>query len=141
MMEIASLTTVLIIDDDINTTDMLKMTLESSGFEVFKATTPALGIDLALQQHPDAVILDFVMPVMNGIEVCREIRRFSQVPILMMSVIDQPSIVAKVLDAGADDYLVKPVAANILQANINKLSRRRPPESGASSHQLPLQAN
>jgi two-component system KDP operon response regulator KdpE len=141
MTEIDSLTKVLIIDDDINTTDMLRMTLEASGFEVLKAASPALGIDLALQQHPDAIILDFVMPVMNGVDVCRTIRSFSQVPILMMSVIDQPSIVAKVLDAGADDYLVKPVAVNVLQANLNKLSRRRPPAPGGSSHPLPYQVN
>ena len=115
---------VLIIDDDVNSTDILQITLESYDIDVITATLPDQGISLVQKHQPDAVILDFIMPVMNGIEVCQEIRKFSQVPILVLSVIDQPNIVAKVLDSGADDYLVKPVAGNVLQAYLKKLARR-----------------
>ena len=115
---------VLIIDDDVNSTDILQITLESYDIEVITTTLPDLGITFVQEHQPDAVILDFIMPVMNGIEVCQEIRKFSQVPILVLSVIDQPNIVAKVLDSGADDYLVKPVAGNVLQAYLKKLARR-----------------
>jgi DNA-binding response OmpR family regulator len=135
-LEASFLTKVLIIDDDINLTQMLKMTLESSGFDVVRAVSPTEGIWAARHQHPDAIILDFVMPMMNGVEVCQAIRQFSQVPILVLSVLDQPSIIAKVLDAGADDYLVKPVAVNILQAYLKKLARRQPMPPGTETHNL-----
>ena len=115
---------VLIIDDDANSTDILQITLESYDFEVITALVPDQGIKYVRDHQPDAVILDFMMPVMNGIDVCKSIRQFSQVPILVLSVIDQPNIVAKVLDSGADDYLVKPVAGNVLQAYLKKLARR-----------------
>lgn len=131
------MTKVLIIDDDINLTQMLKMTLESTGFEVVRAVSPSEGIRAARHQHPDAIILDFIMPMMNGVEVCQAIRQFSQVPILVLSVLDQPSVIAKVLDAGADDYLVKPVAINILQAYLKKLGRRQPVKPNSGSTGLP----
>lgn len=118
------MTKVLIISDGATVSDNLRMTLEASGFEVSRAPSSTAGINAAREQIPDAIILDSVMPVLNGVEICKAIRQFSQAPILMLSVIDQPSIIAKVLDAGADDYLVKPVASNVLQAYLNKFSRR-----------------
>lgn len=129
---------VIVIDDDINSTDILQITLESYDIEVITATLPELGIKLVQEHQPDAVILDFVMPIMNGIEVCQAIRKFSQVPILVLSVIDQPNIVAKVLDSGADDYLVKPVAGNVLQAYLKKLSRRNGTNKSSTYSNYPL---
>jgi len=131
---------VLIIDDDINSTDLLQTTLEAYEIEVITATLPELGIKLVQEHQPDAVILDFFMPVMNGIDVCKAIREFSQVPILALSVIDQPNIVAKVLDSGADDYLVKPVAGNVLQAYLKKLSRRNGTNKTTAFPNLPLKS-
>jgi DNA-binding response OmpR family regulator len=115
---------VLVIDDDIVTTEMLKMTLEPASFKVNAASSSHEGIELARRWKPDIIIVDLVMPVLNGWEVCKEIRKFSSVPILVMSVMNQPEMVAKTLDQGADDYLVKPVSTSILIAHLNKLTRR-----------------
>lgn len=131
---------VLIIDDDINSTDILQITLENYNFEVTSTTVPDLGIKAVRDQQPDAVILDYMMPVMDGIEVCKAIRKFSQVPILVLSVIDQPNVIAKVLDSGADDYLVKPVAGNVLQAYLKKMSRRHPGNAFNKKANYPFQA-
>lgn len=128
---------VLIIGDDDNSTDMLKMTLETFGFKALIATSMSQGIDLALKQHLDVIILDFIIPMLDGANICQAIRKFTQVPILVLSIIDQPTVVAQVLDAGADDYLVKPVPVNILYADLNKLSRK-PGTGSLSAHSLPF---
>jgi two-component system KDP operon response regulator KdpE len=125
ILEAARLNKVLIVEDDLNTPDLLKMSLESSGFDVIKADNPEDGIELARQHMPETVILDFIMPISNGIKVCQAIREFSQAPIIVLSVIDQPSIAAKVLDSGADDYLVKPIADSVLQARLRRITNRR----------------
>jgi two-component system KDP operon response regulator KdpE len=70
------------------------------------------------------VILDLMMPGMNGWQVSKAIRAFSDVPILILSAIDSPGLVAEALDAGADDYLTKPVSSGTLIAHINKILRR-----------------
>jgi DNA-binding response OmpR family regulator len=129
---------VLVIDDDINMVEMLKLTLEACDFEVITETSPEAGIIAAQEKKPDTIILDYMMPVLNGMEVCQKIRKFSQVPILVLSVMDQPSIVAKLLDAGADDFLVKPVAGKVLQAHLRKLARRNPISQIPQTAGLPL---
>jgi two-component system KDP operon response regulator KdpE len=73
---------------------------------------------------PDVIILDLMMPDMDGYEVCAKIRDFSIVPILVLSALDMPGMVSKALDAGADDYLIKPVTSSILIAHLNNLVRR-----------------
>jgi two-component system KDP operon response regulator KdpE len=118
------LTRVLIIDDDITMTDVLKRILEGAHFEVMAANTSIEGIEAIGQWKPDIVILDLIMPGMDGLQVCKAIRSFSDVPILVLSVIDKPETIAQVLDNGADDYLVKPVPSGILIAHLNKISRR-----------------
>jgi DNA-binding response OmpR family regulator len=125
LMEAILLNKVLIIDDDATTPDILSPKLESFGFEVIKALSPKEGIEIAREHQPDAVILDFIMPILNGLNVCKAIRQFSQAPILVLSVIDQPNIAAKVLDAGADDYLVKPIADSVLRARLRRVHNRR----------------
>lgn len=118
------MTRVLIIDDDVDMTDMLKMVLGANGFEVFAANSSADGINAAMQWQPDLIILDQLMPVMHGWEVCKKIREFSQVPILILSVVNKPETIARTLDAGADDYLIKPVSNSVLIAQLQKLRRR-----------------
>ena len=83
------------------------------------------GLNLAGEVSPDIVLLDLMMPKMDGWQVTENIRKFSSVPILILSVLDNPGLVAKALDKGADDYLVKPVPSGILIAHINNLTRRR----------------
>jgi DNA-binding response OmpR family regulator len=140
-LEVCFLLKVLIIDDDVNSTDILKTTLENTQFEVLTAALPEQGIKAIREHQPDAVILDFIMPGMKGIEVCQAIRQFSQVPILVLSVIDQPSVIANVLDSGADDYLVKPVAGNVLQAYLKKMARRNPASKPKKAYNYPLKPN
>jgi two-component system KDP operon response regulator KdpE len=83
------------------------------------------GLRKIKEISPAIVILDLMMPDMDGWQITSEIRSFSSVPILILSVIDNPGLVARALDAGADDYLIKPAARNILIAHINNLTRRR----------------
>ncbi|HZD57495.1 MAG TPA: response regulator [Anaerolineales bacterium] len=126
------LTRVLVIDDDIAMTEMLKVTLEPRAFEVFTAHTGEEGIKAAKAQNPDVIILDLFMPGMDGWQVCKSIRRHSQVPILVLSAINKPGTVAKALDEGADDYLIKPVPSGVLVAHLNNLIRRARAERDAS---------
>jgi DNA-binding response OmpR family regulator len=115
---------VLVIDDDPAFTDLLKILLEPASTNVTAANCGVDGIDLAKNSLPDIIILDLMMPEMDGWEVCRSIREFSPVPILILSALDSPGMVAAALDAGADDYLIKPVTSGVLIAHINKLIRR-----------------
>jgi len=117
-------TTVLTIDDDPAITELLSILLRSHGFEVSAANTGAEGLRLIKEKSPAVVILDLMMPGMDGWQVCKSVREFSNVPILILSAINDPGMVASALDAGADDYLVKPVPSAILVAHLNKLVRR-----------------
>ena len=116
--------TVLTIDDDIAITELLSMLLQTHGYAVLTANSGESGIRIIEDKKPDVVILDLMMPGMDGWQVCKQTRRFSNVPILILSALDDPSMIASALDAGADDYLVKPVSSKILVAHINKLIRR-----------------
>jgi len=116
--------TILTIDDDAAITELLSMLLQTHGYEVLTANSGESGVRVIEDKKPDVVILDLMMPGMDGWQVCKETRKFSNVPILVLSALDDPSMIASALDAGADDYLVKPVSSNILVAHINKLIRR-----------------
>lgn len=115
---------VLVIDDDPATTELLKLILTPHGFEVFPAHSGEEGIRLTRERTPDVIILDLMMPGMDGWEVCRRLRDFCQTPILVLSALDTPGHVAAALDAGADDYLVKPASSGLLVARLNVLIRR-----------------
>ncbi len=115
---------VLAIDDDHAMTELLTLLLKTHGFNVVTANTGEDGVSIALKESPDVIILDLMMPGMDGWQVCNQIRTFSKVPILVFSALDSPGMVASALDAGADDYLVKPVPSGVLIAHLNKLTRR-----------------
>jgi DNA-binding response OmpR family regulator len=115
---------ILVIDDDPGMTDLLRMLLEPSGLRVFTANYGPDGVALARSESPDIVILDIMMPDVDGLQVCTELRKFSTIPILVLSAMDSPSIIARSLNSGADDFLVKPVPSSILIAHLNKLLRR-----------------
>ncbi|HEX7619838.1 MAG TPA: response regulator [Anaerolineales bacterium] len=115
---------VLAIDDDHAMTELLTLLLKTHGFNVLAANTGEDGVSIALKESPDVIILDLMMPGMDGWHVCNKIRTFSSVPILIFSALDNPGMVASALDAGADDYLVKPVPSGVLIAHLNKLTRR-----------------
>lgn len=131
-------TKVLLIDDDKEMTDMLSVILEPKTFDVVAANNSIQGIDQVRQVKPDVVVLDLLMPDMDGWQVCKEIRKFSQVPILVLSAISKPGMVARALDEGADDYLLKPMPSSMLIAHIKKLARRSKAEQESSQSRLSL---
>lgn len=115
---------ILCIDDDAAMTELTAMLLRTHGFEVMTANTANDAFQILRQKPPHAVILDLMMPDMDGREVCRAIREFSSVPIIILSALNDAETVASALDSGADDYLVKPVPSQVLAAHINRLIKR-----------------
>jgi DNA-binding response OmpR family regulator len=115
---------VLVIDDDPAMTELLKIQLQSEEVIVESAASGEEGLLLIKKSNPDIIILDLLMPELDGWQTCKKIRAICQVPILILSAINNPALIATALDSGADDYLVKPVSTNILNAYLQKLSRR-----------------
>ncbi len=115
---------VLVIDDDMGMTDLLTILLTPASSDVLAANSSAQGIEMTRQHNPDVVILDLMLPEMDGWSVCKSIREFSDVPILILSAIDSPGMIAEALDNGADDFLTKPISSGTLIAHLNKLVRR-----------------
>jgi DNA-binding response OmpR family regulator len=115
---------VLVIDDDTAITELLSMLLKTHGFEVVTSNSGCEGIQLIRDTNPNIVLLDLMMPDKDGWEVSKTVRKFSNVPILILSAINDPGMIASILDIGADDYLVKPVPSGTLIAHIKKLVRR-----------------
>lgn len=132
------MSSVLIIDDDAAMTEMLKSVLEPKSFSVFTAHKIAEGLEAVRALGPDVVLLDLNMDGIDGWHTCRKIREFSRVPILVLSVLNKPDAVAKALDEGADDYLIKPVSGGVLVAHLNNLIRRSRAERKATSARLGL---
>ena len=120
---------ILVIDDDRNITSFLRRALAYSGYTVEVSENGEDGLARALQAPPDLVILDVMMPGIDGYEVCRRLRAGGDVPILMLTAKDEVPDRVHGLDVGADDYLVKPFALEELQARIRALLRRREPEA------------
>jgi two-component system response regulator MprA len=116
---------ILVIDDDEKITSMLRRTLAFEGYRVSTANRGLDGLRLFDQEEPDLVVLDVMMPGLDGWEVCRRIRESaSPVPILMLTAKDDVSSRVKGLDIGADDYLIKPFALEELLARVRALLRR-----------------
>ncbi|MHB8778830.1 MAG: response regulator transcription factor [Anaerolineales bacterium] len=115
---------ILVIDDDIAITELMSTLLKTHGFDVITTNSGSAGIHLAREKNPGVVLLDLTMPDVDGWQVCKEVRIFSNVPILILSAINDPGMVASVLDIGADDFLVKPVSSDMLVARIRKMVRQ-----------------
>ncbi len=115
---------VLTIDDDPAMTELITLLLKTHGLDAYMANSGEEGLHMIQEISPDVVILDLMMPGMDGWQVCSQVRSFSAVPILILSALDSPGLVARALDGGADDYLVKPVPSGVLVAHLNNLVRR-----------------
>ncbi|WP_266204727.1 response regulator transcription factor [Pontibacter kalidii] len=116
---------ILLIEDEPKVASFIKKGLEEQSYEVDQAYDGSLGIRLALQKEYDLIILDIILPNMNGLDVCREIRRHnSTVSILMLTALGTTDDKIIGLDAGADDYLTKPFEFKELLARIRAISRR-----------------
>jgi DNA-binding response OmpR family regulator len=115
---------ILVIDDDVQLLQIFAYTLAKIGCTVYTATDGPAGLQQFYNHRPDLVILDVVMPGMNGWDVCRRIRQCSAVPLLMLTGLREDDDVVKGLEHGADDYLTKPVVTKILLARAVALLRR-----------------
>jgi two-component system response regulator MprA len=119
---------VLVVDDDVRLASSLRRALTYEGHTVEVAADGSAALVAARDRPPDLVVLDRMLPGLDGVEVCKRLRAGSDVPILMLTARDSVSDRVSGLDAGADDYLVKPFAYDELLARVRALLRRREPE-------------
>ena len=117
--------TVLIVEDEQNIVDILSFNLEREGYNTLEAYDGNTGLQLALEQNPDLVLLDLMLPGMDGFDVCREIRKAgSAVPIIMLTAREEETDKVLGLELGADDYITKPFAMRELLARVKANIRR-----------------
>jgi two-component system KDP operon response regulator KdpE len=117
---------ILIVDDERQITRVLSRGLTSKGYDVHVAADGEAALQTFGDWHPDLVITDLSMPNMNGLELCRRLRAFSEVPIIVLSVKGEERAKVEALDAGADDYVTKPFGIDELLARIRATLRRAP---------------
>lgn len=125
-MESIEQRTILIVDDEPGLRELVRINLEHAGFSVLQAENGMQGLTIIRDQHPDLVIMDVMMPELDGWETCRRLREFSQVPVLMLTAKVQSKDIVTGLESGADDYLLKPFNMDELMARIRALLRRIP---------------
>lgn len=121
---------VLVIDDEVQIRRLLRATLEGAGYAMREAATGQLGLNEIVFRRPDAVVLDLGLPDLSGLEVLKRLREWTQVPVLVLSVLGQEENKVAALDAGADDYLTKPFGGAEFLARIRVMLRRSPAENG-----------
>ncbi|MBV9786936.1 MAG: response regulator [Chloroflexi bacterium] len=124
---------VLVIEDEMQMRRLLHTTLRGRGYEVELAATAIAGLDLAATWHPDVILLDLGLPDRDGIEVCRRIREWSRVPIIVVSAREAEADKVQALDLGADDYLTKPFGMNELLARLRVALRHMLPQQSQDS--------
>ena len=115
---------ILVCDDEPQILRALKVILREAGFEAVPAETAEEALDRAAVHPPDAAILDLVLPDGDGVEVCRQIRGWSQMPIIVLSAVGEEDAKVRALEAGADDYVTKPFGARELVARLEAALRR-----------------
>jgi DNA-binding response OmpR family regulator len=117
-------TRILVVDDEPRYVRLMEANLGSEGFQVLKATNGQEAVEVVAEQHPDLVLLDIMMPVLDGFGACERIREFSNVPIIVVTAKGEERDRVKGLDLGADDYIVKPFSATELLARVRSVLRR-----------------
>ena len=121
-------TVVLVIDDEPQIRRLLRVMLETNGYEVFDAATGQDGITQAAQWRPEIILLDLGLPDLDGVEVLKRIREWSRVPVIILSVRDRENDKIAALDAGADDFVTKPFGGGELLARLRTTLRRSQPQ-------------
>ena len=121
---------VLVVDDDVKTVELVKLYLNRDGYRVLTAYDGREALRLAREGHPDLIVLDLMLPGVDGLEICRTLRAESDVPIIMLTArtTDQDKLTG--LDIGADDYVTKPFSPRELAARVRAILRRLPGERG-----------
>jgi len=117
-------TRILVVDDELTIIKFLRANLEARGYEVLAAVNGTEALRTFEMELPDLVILDIMMPEIDGFEVCRRLREWSQIPIIMLSARGDENDKVKCLDLGADDYITKPFGASELIARVRAVMRR-----------------
>jgi two-component system KDP operon response regulator KdpE len=121
---------VLVCDDEPHIVRALKIVMREAGFQTLPAETAAEALQVATLQRPDAAILDLVLPDGDGVEVCRALREWSDMPILVLSAVGDEDRKVLALEAGADDYITKPFSPRELVARLQAVLRRSAPQPG-----------
>ena len=130
---------ILIVEDETKIARFLELELKHEGYEVLLAGDGRLGLEKALKDHVDLVVLDIMLPGLSGIEVCRRIRLESQIPIIMLTAKDDVTDKVAGLDMGADDYMTKPFAIEELLARIRvALNRVKHSEEASKGDSLQI---
>jgi two-component system KDP operon response regulator KdpE len=120
---------ILVCDDDPQIVRALRVILRDAGYEVVPSETGEEALDRAAVRPPQAAILDLMLPGIDGVEVCRRLREWSEAPILVLSAVDEEAEKIRALRQGADDYVTKPFAPGELLARLEALLRRAGPQS------------
>ena len=127
---------VLVVEDDINIAELLRLYLEKDGFEVKIAHDGGEGLKLAESEQPDLVLLDIMLPVLDGWQVCRRLRKTTKTPIIMLTAKGETEDKVSGLEMGADDYIVKPFEVKELLARVHAVLRRTGEEAPAQGKKL-----
>ena len=125
---------IVLIEDDVDIRRLVADALSSSGHDVESASKAIEGLELAVKDHPDLVVMDLGLPDVDGTELLRMIRAVSEVPVVVITARGEDDVVVSTLDAGADDYLVKPFSVSQLEARVRAVLRRK--EKGSDSDLL-----
>ena len=121
---------ILVVEDERTIADILVFNLEREGYEAIAAGDGPAGLKSALEDEPDLILLDVMLPGMDGFEVLRRVREKSQVPVIMLTALDEETDKVEALDMGADDYITKPFSMRELMARVKANMRRTvPPEA------------
>jgi two-component system alkaline phosphatase synthesis response regulator PhoP len=121
---------VLVVDDDAKAVELVRLYLERDGFEILTAYDGIQAVDLARKGSPDLIVLDLMLPDIDGFEVCHTLRQESDVPIIMLTARTTDQDKLRGLDLGADDYMTKPFSPRELAARVRAVLRRLPGERG-----------
>jgi len=121
---------VLVVDDDVKTVELVKLYLNRDGYRVLTAYNGIEALRLAREGRPDLIVLDLMLPGMDGLEVCRTLREESDVPIIMLTAMTTDQDKLNGLELGADDYMTKPFSPRELAARVRTVLRRIPGERG-----------
>jgi two-component system KDP operon response regulator KdpE len=115
---------VLVVDDETQILRALRVILRDAGFEALPASDGEEALDVAAVHNPDAAIVDLVLPDIDGVEVCRRLREWSEIPLIVLSAVGDEDAKVKALQAGADDYVTKPFGPRELVARLEAVLRR-----------------
>ena len=127
---------VLGVEDDINIAELLRLYLQKDGFEVSHAADGGKAVEMAKEIQPDLVLLDIMLPVMDGWQVCRELRKTMKMPIIMLTAKGETEDKVSGLEMGADDYIVKPFEVKELLARVHAVLRRTGDDGKPQSKKL-----